>query len=106
GLATRGGCPREHFGDCKDKTRQPSRGGSDGHDRATAVPVGGRNRPAFLGGPAAGRAQPPGGQPLPGSLLLFERLEEGVVVGSEGIGAEDRKSTRLNSSHVKSSYAV
>src|SRR5690606_29954551 len=40
GLATRGGCPREHFGDCKDKTRQPSRGGSDGHDRATAVPVG------------------------------------------------------------------
>src|SRR5690606_40588071 len=39
---------------------------------------------------------------------LLERLEEGVArcLGEHVRLVEDRKSTRLNSSHVKSSYAV
>src|SRR5207302_8905263 len=37
-------------------------------------------------------------------LLLLELVEE--IADRLGVGGEDRKSTRLNSSHVKISYAV
>src|SRR5690606_18071732 len=33
------------------------------------------------------------------------RLSMKAIEGGEGVSAEDRKSTRLNSSHVKSAYA-
>src|SRR5690606_41105599 len=43
-----------------------------------------------------------------GLVLGAARLELGSVggVGREGLALRDRKSTRLNSSHVKISYAV
>src|SRR5690606_41702735 len=43
-----------------------------------------------------------GGAPDPVVALLVRHEGDGVGVGAEG----DRKSTRLNSSHVKISYAV
>src|SRR5690606_42090850 len=48
----------------------------------------------------------------PADLLLLGLADDGArhfvgpAVGDEGLDAEDRKSTRLNSSHVKISYAV
>src|SRR5690606_16347015 len=35
-----------------------------------------------------------------------EQLSQGALVGSQFLATQDRKSTRLNSSHVKISYAV
>src|SRR5690606_40194468 len=42
---------------------------------------------------------------LPGSWLHFEG-QAGSIVRLRVTSSEDRKSTRLNSSHVKNSYAV
>src|SRR5215475_15232675 len=39
-------------------------------------------------------------------LAPAERVDPHVGRGAEQVGARDRKSTRLNSSHVKISYAV
>src|SRR5690606_41827031 len=59
-----------------------------------------------------------GGEPVLGVVREFERVPPAVERGDADDGAEDllledagrarqdRKSTRLNSSHVKSSYAV
>src|SRR5690606_40537826 len=38
--------------------------------------------------------------------VVTQPLEVGVLCGFEAEGGGDRKSTRLNSSHVKTSYAV
>src|SRR5690606_41248693 len=38
--------------------------------------------------------------------LALRRVEHVLLLGLPRVGLEDRKSTRLNSSHVKSSYAV
>src|SRR5690349_23353539 len=46
--------------------------------------------------------QPAAGERPPGRLLLHRHLGRRAV----GEGVEDRKSTRLNSSHVEISYAV
>src|SRR5207253_6957111 len=53
----------------------------------------------------AGRhARPVGG---PGNAALSDRLEAAPGIGRHGLPAlRDRKSTRLNSSHVAISYAV
>src|SRR5690625_1471476 len=41
-----------------------------------------------------------------GFLKLITRKEDGLVIGGQIVGPKDRKSTRLNSSHVAISYAV
>src|SRR5690606_40295856 len=50
------------------------------------------------------RHRPPVGPALPAAL--HRRATAGPVRPRPGQAAEDRKSTRLNSSHVKISYAV
>src|SRR5690606_40305082 len=42
---------------------------------------------------------------LHGGLLALARVAAGEVEAARGLPREDRKSTRLNSSHVKISYA-
>src|SRR5690606_39531270 len=44
----------------------------------------------------------------PSSMTCRQRISEkgGATQGPGGLSGKDRKSTRLNSSHVKSSYAV
>src|SRR5690606_41666768 len=75
--------------------------GSAGEDAARRVP--------FHGVPAHPRAalgDGTGGVPAPGGLFLRLR-RSGADRGPERRGhPPDRKSTRLNSSHVKISYAV
>src|SRR5690606_42047189 len=70
---------------------------------------------AALAGRRAGAVGETAGLGGHGAELVFLEVEravehhlDGTALGQHGIGpaGEDRKSTRLNSSHVKNSYAV
>src|SRR5690349_22530298 len=65
----------------------------------------GAARPREIGirvDPVAHRLRKLGGQSLRGE----QRLEDPDVLRARGAAAQDRKSTRLNSSHVEIAYAV
>src|SRR5690606_39761170 len=85
--------------------QHPRTGVVVGDDRERGVEVG--VVAGQVGGEVRGLARPPG----PSALVQVERVEHepagGEVVGELGVEeVVDRKSTRLNSSHVKISYAV
>src|SRR5690606_41434439 len=68
-----------------------------------------RRIPVFPGPPSTLPVRPPPARCSGRRLVLdalVDRPEDGAAVAVEHLDAQDRKSTRLNSSHVKISYAV
>src|SRR5690606_40149645 len=97
------------------RLRHPDRGqphqGAAPQDRRRAHPYRARRRvrpgdaDAMSGGPA-GRRGPGDPEPWGGVRPFSIKTKLGALVVVSVLITTDRKSTRLNSSHVKSSYAV
>src|SRR5699024_11654683 len=93
-----GGGPLAEFGDLLGVLRQTLGEHLHRHERGRHVPVGDQ-RPAEVGGPWTERRQVE-------RVVAAEQHQRGAAVVTGAFSSEDRKSTRLNSSHVSISYAV
>src|SRR5690606_40532634 len=74
------------------------------HAAAVGVPAAPHREPAAAVHPRVAVARPDDGTPHPAAFSGVETLRKRRWVRRAVVG--DRKSTRLNSSHVKTSYAV